>query len=148
MPKHNDFMYAALELAQKATCTDDIPVGCVIVHGVEIIATGYNCRERDNNALNHAEVVAIREACEKLNSWRLDGCTLYVTLEPCAMCAGAIVNARISRVVFGAYDPKGGAFGGVFDLNLLGLNHRPEVIGGIMEDECSEVLKEFFSQKR
>lgn len=141
-------MRAALEVAQKTASSGDVPVGCVIVRGGEIIAAGYNCRERDNNALNHAETVAIHEACEKLNSWRLDGCTLYVTLEPCAMCAGAIVNARIPRVIFGAYDPKGGAFGGLFDLNLTGLNHRPEIIGGVMEGECSETLKEFFARKR
>jgi len=138
----------ALELAREAAVGGDVPVGCVITRGDEVIAKGCNRRERDGNALNHAEIIAVNEACKKLNTWRLSECALYVTLEPCVMCAGAIVNARIPRVVFGAYDAKGGAFGGLLDLNLHGLNHKPEIIGGIMEDECALVLKEFFESKR
>lgn len=141
-------MQAALELARKAAQAGDVPVGCVIVQNHEIISGGYNRREQDNDALNHAEMIAIAAACEKLNTWRLEDCALYVTLEPCVMCAGAIVNARIKHVVFGAYDPKGGAFGGLFDLNTLGLNHRPEITGGILEDECANILKGFFAIKR
>ena len=148
MPNNKDFMNIALSLARGAAIAGDVPVGCVVVRGGEVIGAGRNRHEADNDALAHAEMIAIRAACGKMNSWRLHGCVLYVTLEPCVMCAGAIVNSRIKRVVFGAYDPKGGAFGGLFDLNLLGLNHRPEVIGGVSENECSEILREFFAAKR
>ena len=146
--KNNDFMRLALELAREALALGEIPVGCVIARGGEIVGRGYNRRETDKNATAHAEAVAINEACGNLGGWRLTDCALFVTLEPCPMCAGAIVNARIPRVVFGAYDPKGGAFGGLFDLRTLGVTHVPDVSGGILEDECSELLTEFFKKNR
>lgn len=145
---HSDFMSEALILAKNAEKHEDVPVGAVIVKNGEIIAKGLNKREKDNNSLLHAEIVAIDEACKSLESKYLTDCTLYVTLEPCPMCAGAIINSRIGKVVFGAYDDKGGCFGSVADFNLLPFNHKPEIIGGYMEKECSEILSIFFDKKR
>ena len=143
-----EYMNIALALASKAGKKGDVPVGAVIVHGDKIIGQGYNKREEKKNALLHAEICAINEACEALSSWRLNGATVYVTLEPCPMCAGAIINSRIARVVFGAYDEKGGCFGSVDNFALKGFNHKPHIIGGFMEKECAEILTEFFENKR
>lgn len=143
-----EFMTAAVENAKKAALLGEVPVGAVIVKGDKIIAHGYNKREMKQNALSHAETEAINSACEKLGSWRLDGCTLYVTLEPCPMCTGAIMASRIERVVFGAYDEKGGAMGGVCDLCSMNFMNTPQVIGGFMQKECAAVLTQFFSGLR
>ena len=145
---HSYFMGEALILAKNAEKHGDVPVDAVIVKNGEIIAKGLNKREKDNNSLLHAEIVAIDEACKRLESKYLTDCTLYVTLEPCPMCAGAIINSRIDKVVFGAYDDKGGCFGSLTDFNQLPFNHKPEIIGGYMEKECSEILSIFFEKKR
>ena len=144
------YMQQALLLAEKAGAAGEIPVGAVIVKDGEVIATGQNSRERQNNALGHAEIEAIHNACEKLGRWRLDDCELYVTLEPCPMCAGAIINARIGKVVFGAFDKKAGSCSddSVIDMFELPYNHRPEVWAGICENECSEMLTSFFEKLR
>ena len=138
-----------MDLAREAAAAGEVPVGAVVVRGDEIVGRGANRTLRDNDATAHAEVVAIREASRALGSWRLEGCTLYVTLEPCAMCAGAIVLSRLDRVVFGAWDPKAGMGGSVGDLlRHPRLNHRPEVSGGVLEDECGVVLTRFFTARR
>ncbi len=142
------YMKSALLLAEQARDMGEIPVGAVIVKDGEIIASAHNLREKDQNALAHAEVLAIRQACETLGSWRLSECDLYVTLEPCPMCTGAIINARIPRVYYGAKDPKAGCMGSVCDLTSLPFNHRPQVIGGVMEGECSALLSSFFQRLR
>ena len=141
-------MAAAVENAKKAAQLGEVPVGAVIVKENKIIAGGYNKREMKQNALSHAETEAINAACEALSSWRLDGCTMYVTLEPCPMCTGAIMASRIERVVFGAYDEKGGAMGGVCNLCEMDFQNSPQVIGGFMEKECAAVLTEFFDALR
>lgn len=138
------FMQEALRLAEQAAAEGEVPVGCVIERGGEIIARGRNRREREGSALGHAEIEAIAQACRVLGTWRLSDCRIFVTLEPCPMCAGAIVNSRIKRVVFGARDPKAGAFGSVLDLNEFPLNHKPEIISGVREEECSALLSDFF----
>ena len=149
MPEREQYMALALELAREAAAAGEVPVGCVVVSpDGEVIGRGRNLREETGDACAHAEVLAIREACARLGTWRLEGCTLYVTLEPCPMCAGAIANARVERVVFGAYDPKAGAYGSVFDLNALPLNHHPAVVGGCLEPECRSVLTSYFRAKR
>ncbi len=140
----NIYMQQAIALAKDAGNRGEVPVGAVIVRNKEIIATGQNRRETDNHALGHAEIEAIDKACRALGTWRLDDCDLYVTLEPCPMCAGAIINSRIRRVYFGAYDSKAGSFGSVTDLSILPYNHKPEIYGGIMESACKQVLSEFF----
>ena len=142
------FMKRAIMRAKAAARDGEVPIGAVIVKDGEIIATGRNMRENKRNALNHAEIIAIDRACKKLGAWRLIGCTLYVTMEPCPMCAGAIVNSRIERVVYGCYDQKAGALGSVFNLNEYPLNHKYEVVGGVMEKECANLLSEFFSELR
>ena len=142
------FMTQAIELAKTACEMGEVPVGAVVVRDGQIIARAYNRRETGKNALYHAETMAIDEACRALGGWRLPGCTLYVTMEPCPMCAGAIVNARVERVVYGISDERAGAFGGVFDLNEYSLNHKPEVVGGVMEDKCRELLQMFFKSLR
>lgn len=142
------FMKKALAQAKLAFKEDEAPIGALIVKDGAVIARARNAREKKANALCHAEITAIDRACKKLGSWRLNGCELYVTLEPCAMCAGAIINARIKRVVFGAYDAKAGSFGSVVDLNSLPYNHHPEVLGGVMREECSELLSSFFKGLR
>lgn len=144
----NVYMKKALERASAAYKAGETPVGAVIVRDGEIIATGRNCREGKKNALMHAEIIAIKRACKRLGSWRLTGCDLYVTLEPCPMCAGAVINARIRRVVFGASDYKAGSFGSVVDLSALSYNHKPEIVGGVMADECADILSNFFKQLR
>ena len=141
-------MTAALELAKKAAKKDEVPVGAVIVHNGAVIAKAYNLRETRRSPLAHAEIIAIEKAARKLHGWRLSGCTLYVTLEPCPMCAGAIVNSRIDEVVFGAYDPKAGACGTLYNLTEGRLNHRPKVTGGVLEEESVAVLKDYFRAKR
>ena len=143
-----NFMREALKLAETAGKIGEVPIGCVIVREDKIIASGYNRRECDQNALAHAEIPAIKIACEKIGYWRLCGCDLYVTLEPCAMCAGAIINARIDRVIFGAYDKKAGAFGSIINLNDYNFNHKPEIIGGVLAEESSALLSNFFRELR
>lgn len=138
------FMGLALEEAKKSLELCEVPVGAVVVMDGEVISSAYNTRETDKNALCHAEVKAISEACGKLRGWRLHKCELYVTLEPCPMCAGSIVNSRIKRVIFGAKNPKAGAFGSVMDFNSYPLNHKPEIISGIREEEVSSLLSDFF----
>lgn len=142
------FMLEAMELAKKSALEGEVPVGAVVVKDGEIVGTGRNRRELGKNALYHAELEAIDNACKKLGGWRLWQCDLYVTLEPCPMCAGAIINSRIKRVVFGASDGKAGSFGSVVDFNEIPYNHKPEVVGGVMGDECSYLLTEFFSNLR
>lgn len=142
------YMQMALALAREAAEADEVPVGALVVFGDRVIAAARNRRETDKLATHHAEIVAIEEACRVRGGWRLPDCTLYVTLEPCPMCAGAIVNARVPRVVFGAYDPRAGAFGSAVDFNTLGLNHRPEITGGVLGEECAAVLREYFRKKR
>ena len=141
-------MRLALGEARRALALGEAPVGCLIVRGEEIIARGHNTRETEHTALGHAELSAIRDACRALNSWRLEGCRLYVTLEPCPMCMGAILNARIDEVIFGAYDLKAGCCGSLIDFNQLGFNHRAEVLSGICEQECGALLTEFFQKLR
>ncbi|MBR2413582.1 MAG: tRNA adenosine(34) deaminase TadA [Clostridia bacterium] len=142
------FMRQALALAQEAADEWETPVGALIVRNGEVIATGRNRREIGKNALYHAEIEAIDNACKKLGGWRLPGCTLYVTLEPCPMCTGAIINSRIERVVFGASDLKAGSMGSVIDLTELPYNHKPAVERGILQEECAEMLSSFFKALR
>jgi len=148
-PRDEHFMRLALREAERALEHDDVPIGCVIVHEGEVLAAAGNERELRGDPTAHAEVLAMRDAGRALGSWRLDGCALYVTLEPCAMCAGAIVLGRLPRVVYGAVDPKAGAAGSALD--VLGeprLNHRPEVAGGLLEGESAELLRRFFAVRR
>lgn len=142
------YMRRAIELALEAEKIDEVPVGAVVVRDGKIIAEAYNRRETNKVATHHAEILAIEEACRALGGWRLIGCTLYVTMEPCAMCAGAIINSRIPRVVFGANDLRFGAFGSLIDLAEVPLNHTPETVGGVLGDECREILREYFRKKR
>ena len=142
------FMDLALELAREAAAEGEVPVGCVIVRGDEVVGRGRNRREKDKTALAHAEIEAIGEACGHLGGWRLWECTLYVTLEPCPMCAGAIINARIPRVVYGASDKKCGATGSVCNLFSMEFNHHPKVECGILEEECAGLLSDFFAKLR
>lgn len=142
------FMRQALVLADEASAEGEVPVGAVIVKDGAVIATGRNRREIGKQALAHAEIEAIAGACEALGGWRLSGCTLYVTLEPCPMCAGAAINARIDRVVYGAADPKAGSCGSLTNLFALPYNHQPQLMSGVLEDECSAALREFFRSLR
>ena len=144
----NKYMRLAIKEAEKAEKENEVPVGAVIVKDGTVVATGRNRRESENNALCHAEIEAINNACKALESWRLSDCDLYVTLEPCPMCAGAIINARLRRVYYGAFDDKAGSFGSVADFNHLKYNHKPEIYAGIMEDECQLLLTEFFKNIR
>ena len=142
-------MKEAIKQAKKAEQIDDVPVGAVIALDGKIIARGYNKRTRNEQTADHAEMIAIRKACKKVGSWRLEDCTMYVTLEPCPMCAGAIFQSRMKRVVYGARDLKAGALGSKMDLfSIEGLNHYPEIEGGILEEECSRLLKQFFKKLR
>lgn len=146
---HEKYMRAALQQARKALLLGEVPIGCVIVYEDRIIARGYNRRNTDKNTLAHAEITAIRKASKKIGDWRLEDCTLYVTLEPCQMCSGAIVQARIPRTVIGCMNPKAGCAGSI--LNLLEMpqfNHQVQVERGILEEECSAVLKQFFRDLR
>ena len=142
------FMERAIELAQQSAIEGEVPVGAVVVKGDEIVGEGRNRRELGKNALYHAELEAIDNACKSLSGWRLWQCDLYVTLEPCPMCAGAIINARIKRVFFGANDLKAGSFGSVANFNDIAYNHKPEIVSGIMAQECSEMLTDFFKNLR
>ncbi len=137
-------MQQALYWAEEAARLGEVPVGAVVVKDGKVIGKGYNRRETDKSALAHAECEAIADACQTVGSWRLSGCTLYVTLEPCPMCAGAIINARIDRVVYGAADPKGGCVGSFINLFALDFNHTPKLTVGIMKEECGAILSSFF----
>ena len=141
-------MKKALHYAKLCAKRGEIPVGCVIVRNGEIVSWGNNSRQTHKNALRHAEIVAIDRACRKLGGWRLWECDMYVTLEPCVMCAGAIINSRIRNVYYGASDPKAGCFGSLVNLNDYAFNHHPNVQGGMLETECSEILKKFFKELR
>lgn len=141
-------MKDALCEANKARAKDEVPVGAVIVVDGRIIARGHNLRETRSLATAHAEINAINKACKKLKTWYLTECTLYVTMEPCPMCMGAIINSRIRRVVFGAYDRKAGCCGTLYTLQEGKFNHTPVVVGGVMEEECSAILTDFFAEKR
>ena len=142
------FMELALKLAQDSLEADEVPVGAVVVKDGEIIGSSSNKREGNGDATAHAEIEAIRQACEKLGRWRLSDCELYVTLEPCPMCAGAILNAKIGRVIYGAKDPRGGAFGSLIDLRSYPFYHKPDIESGVCEQECRELLRDFFQKKR
>ncbi len=149
MKAEEKFMRAALMQAKKAEHKLECPIGAVVVYNDKIIARAHNLREINSNALAHAEILAIGKACKKLGAWRLSGCDLYVTLEPCPMCAGAIIQSRIKHVYFGAYDKKAGCCGSVCDLFKPGMfNHNTNVIGGILEKECSSILSDFFKKLR
>ena len=142
------FMDCALELASVAADGGEVPVGCVIVRDGRIVSVGANGREVYRDATYHAECAAISEACRTLGGWRLIGCTMYVTLEPCPMCAGAVWNARLPRVVIGTRDVRSGSMGSVIDLNSYELNHKPDVLFGVRGDECAEILRRFFRSRR
>ena len=147
--EHEEYMRQALALAREALDTGDVPVGCVIAGpDGRIVGRGRNRREERGDATAHAEVEAIRDACAQLGSWRLAGCTLYVTLEPCPMCAGAIINARLSAVRYGAKDEKAGACGSVLNLFEERFNHKPRVYGGVLKAECGKILQNFFENLR
>ena len=149
MTEQEKFMREAIRQAKKAEALMEVPIGCVIVYEGKIIARGYNRRNTDKNTLSHAELNAIKKASRKLGDWRLEGCTMYVTLEPCQMCAGAIIQARMDRVVIGSMNPKAGCAGSV--LNLLEMkefNHQAEVVRGVLEEECSSMLSSFFRRLR
>jgi tRNA(adenine34) deaminase len=146
---NEDYMHLALKEADKAWAIDEVPVGALIVKDGKIIARAHNRRETTQRATAHAELLAIEKACKKLKSWRLDGCILVVTLEPCAMCTGASLLSRVDGIVFGAYDPKGGCMGTVTDLTTIkAFNHQPWVMGGVLETVCAQRLTEFFKNKR
>ena len=143
------FMAEALKEAEKSANFDEVPVGAVIVKDGKIIARGHNLRERSNDPTAHAEIMAIRKACKKLKSWRLEGCTIYVTIEPCSMCAGTILWTRIQRVVYGANDPKGGALGSSYNLfEVKNINHKVEITRGVLENRCAGLMTSFFRNKR
>ena len=148
--KDEIYMRKALELAARAAVQGEVPVGAVVVKKStgEIVGRGYNQRELGKSPLTHAEIIAIDQASKRLGGWRLIDCELYVTLEPCPMCAGAIINSRIKAVYFGASDSKAGSFGSVIDFNSLPYNHKPIVTGGILENECQSILTDFFKQLR
>lgn len=144
-----EYILRALENAKKAFKKDEVPVGAVIVKDGKIIAEAYNMRNRKKNVLYHAEIIAINKACKKLKDFRLNGCTMYVNLEPCAMCAGAILNARLDKVVFGAYEKRSGCCGSKLNILQDGSEiAKVEVVGGVLENECAEIMKEFFKNKR
>ena len=143
------YIFEAIKQAKKAEKVEDVPIGCVIVFDGQIIARGYNKRNKKKSTLCHAEIEAIGRATKKIGDWRLDNCTMYVTLEPCPMCAGAIVQARIKRVVIGAMNPKAGCAGSIVNLlQMDGFNHKVEITTGIYEKECSELMKNFFAKLR
>lgn len=144
----NKFMEEALRLAKQSFEEGEVPVGAVVVKDGVIVGRGRNMRENGKNALLHAEISAINEACKTLGGWRLWQCEMYVTLEPCPMCAGAVINSRIKKVIFGAYDKKAGSFGSVVDFNSLPYNHKPQIEGGVDEKECSQLLSLFFQELR
>ncbi len=143
-----EYMRECMALAKEAEARDEVPVGAIVVRNGEIIARASNTRESSKCATHHAEILAIEEACRVLSGWRLIGCTLYVTMEPCAMCAGAIINSRIEKVVYGTRDLRFGAFGSLIDLANVPLNHKPIVIGGVLEEENRKILSDYFKRKR
>ena len=146
---HKKYMKAAIKQAKKAYDLGEVPIGCVIVHEGKIIGRGYNRRNTDKNTLAHAEITAINKASKKIGDWRLEECTLYVTLEPCQMCAGAIVQARITEVVMGCMNPKAGCGGSILNiLEMPQFNHQVKVVRGILEETCSQMLKDFFTELR
>ena len=146
---HEAFMREALEEAEQAAAVGEVPVGAVVVRAGQVIARAHNRREMDADPTAHAEVLALRDAAEQLGQWRLEGCTLYVTLEPCFMCAGAIVNSRVETLVFGAMDPKAGAVGSLANVPAdARLNHRPEIVGEVLAEPCGQILKDFFAARR
>ncbi len=143
------YMREALRQAKRAAALGEVPIGCVIVHEGKIISRGYNRRNTDKSTLAHAEILAIKRAAKRIGDWRLEGCTIYITLEPCPMCAGAIVQARIPRCVIGSMNPKAGCAGSVTNLlEMQGFNHQVEVTRGVLEEECSAMLKDFFKELR
>lgn len=143
------YMRIALKQAQKAAEIDEVPVGAVIVSNGKIIAKAFNKREKSNDPTSHAEVNAVRKACKKLNSWRLSDSTIYVTIEPCSMCAGTLLQTRIKRIVYGAKDLKGGAIESSLELfKAKNINHHPEIVGGVLEMECSSIISNYFKSKR
>ncbi|MBI5683256.1 MAG: nucleoside deaminase [Deltaproteobacteria bacterium] len=147
--EHNKFMSLALKEAEKAKKKEEVPIGCVVVHNNKVIAKGHNLRETKNDPTLHAEIIAIKKASRKLGAWRLTGVTVYATVEPCLMCIGALVLARVNKLVFGAYDKKAGACGSIYDISKDGrLNHRIEVISGVMEKECRNIMRAFFRELR
>lgn len=148
MDEYITYMRLAMLQAEKAMKKDEVPVGAVIVHKGKVIASAGNAREGKNDPLAHAEILAIKKASKKLGGWRLPECSIYVTLEPCPMCAGAIINSRIDNVIFGAYDTKAGAFGSLYNMAEGKLNHTPNVTGGVLRDECASILSGYFKQKR
>lgn len=148
MTQDERFMEEAISLAKQAEALGEVPIGCVITKGDTIVGRGYNRRETGKSALGHAELMAIEDACKTLGGWRLWQCRMYVTLEPCPMCAGAIINARIPVVVYGAKDPKAGSVHSVVDLFALPYNHKPQVIGGVLEGPCGAMLRNFFRTLR
>ena len=149
MEQYIEYMQMALDEAKLAALEDEVPVGCVIVKDSKVIAKAHNLRETNHDPLGHAETLAIKKASEVLNDWQLVNCELYVTVEPCIMCAGAIIQSRISKVIYGAPDIKGGAFGGSINvLEAQNINHRPEIVKGVLEKECTEVIKNYFKSKR
>ena len=143
-----EFMNRAIELAQQSALEGEVPVGAVVVKDNQIVGEGRNRRELGKNALYHAELEAIDSACKNLGGWRLWQCDIYVTLEPCPMCSGAIINSRIKRVIFGAFDKKAGSFGSIINFNDIAYNHKPEIISGVMEQECAALLTDFFKNLR
>ena len=148
MTQDEKFMLLAIEQAEKARELGEVPIGAVIVKDGEVVGTGFNRRETGKNALYHAEIIAIDDACRRLGGWRLWQCEMYVTMEPCPMCAGAIINSRIKRIVYGCCDMKAGSVKSVIDLFELHCNHKPVYEGGIMAEECSQMLSSFFRQLR
>lgn len=149
MDKDLKYMRIALKEAQKAALLDEVPVGAIIVKDDKILARGHNLREKTNDPTSHAEVNVVRKASKKLNSWRLEDCTIYVTVEPCSMCAGTLLQCRIGRIVYGAKDPKGGAIESSLELfNSKNINHHPEIMGGVLQKECSSIISEYFRAKR
>lgn len=144
----NEFMKRAIELAEISAAEGEVPVGAVVVKDNRIVGEGRNRRELGKNALYHAELEAIDDACKRLGGWRLWQCEMFVTLEPCPMCAGAIINSRLKKVTFGAYDKKAGSFGSIVDFNDLPYNHKPEIVGGVDEEQCAALLTEFFKKLR
>ena len=149
MTADEKFMREAIRQAKKAYALDEVPIGCVIVYEGKIIARGYNRRNTDKNTLSHADLIAIKKASRKLGDWRLEGCTMYITLEPCQMCAGAMVQARVTEAVIGSMNPKAGCAGSVLNiLEMEGFNHQVNVRRGVMEEECSRMLSGFFRELR
>ena len=142
-------MLMAIKEAEKSASLDEVPVGAIIVKDNKVIARGHNLREKSNDPTSHAEINAIRKACKKLGSWRLEDCTIYVTIEPCSMCAGTLLWTRIKRIVYGAPDLKGGALASSFNLfEVKNINHHPEITGGILYEECGKMMSSFFKEKR